>query len=51
MENLIQRFALMIANGMTEAEAAQHLVEIGSCDPDTAWLVAVAVRLLSKWET
>jgi hypothetical protein len=49
MEALINRVALMLANGVEESEACLYLVENGICDADTAGLAIVASRLFLKW--
>ena len=49
MEALINRVALMLANGVEESEACLYLVENSVCDADTAGLAIVASRLFLKW--
>lgn len=50
MEALIQRCGLIAANGLSDAEVAQHLVEGGICSPEEAFLAITASKLLIKWD-
>lgn len=50
MEALIQRCGLLAANGLSDAEVAQYLVEGGICSPEQAFLAMTASKLLLKWD-
>jgi len=41
MEALIQRCGLLAANGLSDAEVAQYLVEGGICSPEQAFKVFI----------
>lgn len=51
MEALIQRCGLIAANGLSDAEVAQYLVEGNICSPEEAFLAVIASKLLVKWDS